>query len=122
MTQTKRSADRRQFPRFVPARVLGATLELSSGAVLEKIGPTGAVVNVQLVPGLKMLRFAQLILNDLGEKLSAWVRQVEPLTGAPEENRYRIVLEFVHLSPAGHADLHRIFWQNEQWRRIVVLP
>lgn len=116
MKQAGRIDDRRQFPRFVPAGVLGATVELRSAVVLEKIGPTGAVVDVQLVPELKTLRYAQLILNDRGERLNAWVRQVEPLTQSPQENRYRIVLEFVNVSPAGHADLNRIFTQEERPR------
>jgi hypothetical protein len=116
MSQPEPTADRRQCPRFVPAGVLGATLELRSAVILDKIGPSGAVVEVQLLPALKTLRFAQLILNDRGERLNAWVRQVDPLTAAPQENRYRIVLEFANVSPAGQADLNRIFSQDEYAR------
>lgn len=118
MTADTRLGDRRAHLRFDITLQLWASLDLREPVVLRNVALKGALVEARLTPGTKSLRVGQVRLRDSGPELTAVVRHKSPLTSAPDEERYLIGLEFVHLSTTERAALEEFVreWQERGTR------
>jgi hypothetical protein len=107
--------DRREHVRFDVTGQLWAALDLSAHVVVRNIGTGGALVEARLTPGLRSIRAAQISLREQGPPLSVVVRHVSPLPAASGEDCYLVGLEFLHLSPAGQAEVEQLVreWNGE---------
>ena len=114
MTADNRLGDRRAHLRFDITLQLWASLDLREPVVLRNVALKGALVEARLTPGTKSLRVGQVRLRESGPELTAVVRHKSPLTSAPDEERYLIGLEFVHLSTTERAALEEFVreWQE----------
>src|SRR5581483_10912566 len=95
----RRLGDRREHLRFEVAGHLWASVGIRESVVLRNIGIGGALIETRLPQPVGTVRTAQLSLLDRGPELEVIVRHVEPLTPDPDEQRYRVGVEFVNVSP-----------------------
>jgi hypothetical protein len=114
MTADNRLGDRRAHLRFDITLQLWASLDLREPVVLRNVAAKGALVEARLTPRTKSLRVGQVRLRESGPELTAVVRHRSPLTSAPDEERYLIGLEFVHLSTSERVELEEFVreWQE----------
>ena len=107
--------DRREHVRLHVTGQLWAALDLSARVVVRNIGTGGALVEVRLAPDLRSVRAAQISLRAQSPPLNVVVRHVSPLPAASGGDRYLVGLEFLHLSPAGQAEVGQLVreWNGE---------
>lgn len=115
MVARNRLGDRRECARFDVAGRLWAALDLSADAVLRNLGLGGALVEATLAPGLRSIRAAQMSLCAQGPVLNVVVRHVSPISSAPEEDRYLVGLEFIHINATLRSEVEQLVREwNEQ--------
>ena len=100
-------ADRREQLRFELTGQLWASLDLTAPIVIRDLGIGGALVETTLPGNWSALRLAEVCLWQEGPTVSAVVRHITPVTGAPDEGRHLIGLEFMNVSPSVQADIVR---------------
>ena len=100
---------------FDVAGQLWAALELSAQVVLRNLGVGGALVEARLAPGLQSIRAAQMSLHAHGAEMNVVVRHLTRLSSSPEEDRYLVGLEFIHITPTARSEVERLVREwNEQ--------
>ena len=101
-------ADRREQVRFELTGQLWASLYMTAPIVVRDLGIGGALIETTLHGSLNTLRIAEMSLWQDGPTITAVVRHITPVPGAPEEGRHLIGLEFMNVSQSAQADIERI--------------
>jgi c-di-GMP-binding flagellar brake protein YcgR len=114
MAKGSQLGDRRRHPRFESAGQVWAALTLRTRGVLRDISADGALVETELTEGLESAGAMQVSLRAGGPEVRVVARHRAVVPSTADQERCRVGLEFVHVSPAGRIEVEQLVYESNE--------